>query len=80
MKLRVENPNLSSEYVKMLEKLGHPLPWNHNNEAGVIIDANGEAVLIVDVHQERSDQDVHDVIMAILLAVNTCGGFKITRE
>lgn len=50
-----------------------PLPWReHKFRRGIIVDAKGEAVCYVD----GSDPDWRNITSMIVVAVNTCGGFK----
>lgn len=50
-----------------------PLPWReHKFRRGLIVDAKGEQVCNVD---ER-DPNWRDLAAMIVVAVNTCGGFK----
>lgn len=49
------------------------LPWSeHKFRPWIIVDAKGEAVCSVDV----SDPDKRNIASMIIVAVNTCGGFK----
>ena len=55
-----------------------PLPWReHKFRRGIIIDAKGEAVCYVD----GGDPNWQAIASMIVVAVNTCGGFRaeITR-
>ncbi len=78
--LRITNPRITSDFAAALERLGHPLPWSFSqdpDDVGVITDANGKAVLTVDQWRGRSDEDVLRIVGNILVAMNTCGGFKM---
>jgi hypothetical protein len=48
-----------------------PLPWReHTCRFGVIVDAKGEVVCVVDPRGRRN------IAAMIIVAVNTCGGFR----
>lgn len=50
-----------------------PLPWEeHPHRKGLILDANGEDVCWVD----GSDPNWRGIAAMIIVAVNTCAGFK----
>jgi hypothetical protein len=50
-----------------------PRPWRLDaNEAGVIVDANGDQVLVVDVERERDDMDVHALAEVLVELGNSC--------
>lgn len=50
-----------------------PLPWReHKFRAGLIVDAKGEEVCWVD----GSDPKWREIASMIIVAVNTCGGFR----
>ena len=67
----------SEKFCAHLEMLGSPAPWRLcGEEVGVILDANGAAVLTVDANNERKDEAVRLICLLIVLAVNTCAGFK----
>ena len=77
MDLRVENPKTTEGFAAEAQSLKHPLPWDFSKEdAGTIVDANGDPVLVVDYDRERHDHDVLRIVGLVLVAVNTCGGFK----
>ncbi|MGE8129068.1 hypothetical protein ACQKQD_19005 [Methylobacterium sp. NPDC080182] len=50
-----------------------PLPWQeHPHRKGLIVDANGEDVCWID----GSDPGWRGIAAMVVVAVNTCGGFK----
>lgn len=54
-----------------------PLPWTeHRFRRGIIIDAKGEEVCYID----GSDPGWRNIAAMIVVAVNTCGGFKASRS
>ena len=65
-------------YAEGIETLNHPLPWSiSNEEVGVIYDAKGKVVGVVDVGRNLSDNDALLLAFGIVQAVNTCGGFTV---
>ncbi len=56
---------------KTLQMLA-PLPWRTDLsiEPGVVFDAAGAAVIVVDQHNERPDRDVHVIADAVVAAMN----------
>lgn len=58
-----------------------PAPWSLCDEQpGIILDANGADVVMVAPSSPRSDAEVSAVALAIVIAVNTCAGFKAEIE
>lgn len=77
--LRVSNPQTTEAFCATLEQRGVKLPLDITAEdIGTLVDADGRAVLVVDVNNERSDEDVAWIVGMIQVAVNTCGGFRAT--
>jgi len=75
--LRVDSPRLSEDYVAAFARLGIRLPLDHAvDDAGEVVDDLGKSVFTVDVNHELADQVVEEIAALIILAVNTCGGFR----
>nr|CAD6412809.1 hypothetical protein REQ54_01066 [Rhizobium sp. Q54] len=53
------------------------LPLRYDDSNGTVFDAAGKPVCTIDVNRERPDVEVHKIGMWIILAVNTCGGFRL---
>ena len=73
----------NEEYRVGLAALGVPAPWRLDDEdVGTILHAENASVLTVDVNRELDDETVGRIALDIILAVNTCAGFraKIVRE
>lgn len=77
--LRIANPSTTEEFNGLLRDLMAPPPWNFT-EGGTVIDAAGDVVLQVDPNGERPDPQVADLAVWIVMAVNTCAGFKAAEE
>ncbi len=78
--LRIENPKTTESFVEWLQQAGVKLPVRPSEEdLGVILDADGANVLVVDDNGLRDNDDVEVITMAIVLAVNTCGAFKAVQ-
>jgi hypothetical protein len=79
--LRVENPATTEAYVAGLAAVGVKLPLNLSvNDTGVITDADGRGIITIDVNNEMPDEQVEIIALWIVVAVNTCGGFKAERQ
>ena len=75
--LRVSDPTISSQFVALLQEQNVRLPLRMADEdVGVVLDADGRDVFTVDVNRERGDLEANLIAEWIVLAVNTCGGFK----
>lgn len=75
--LRFEKPTTTEGYVALLADLGIMLPLDLCDEhSGSVIDAAGDEILVADPNSELGDDHARDIALAIILAVNTCGGFK----
>ncbi len=72
--LRVENPRTTEQFVEALKREGVVLPLQPG-EDGTILDATGRDILVVDVNRERPDDQVANIVLWLVLAANTCGGF-----
>ena len=74
--LRFDNPETTEDFVALVPA-STPLPWSIGPDESdfVIVDANGHAVC--DCHYYFKDgRDTQRLLAAIVLAVNTCAGFK----
>ena len=79
--LRVDSTDTTETYVATLSREGVTLPLSHSaGDCGVIVDANGRGIITVDVNNELPDDQVERIASWIILAVNTCGGFKAERR
>lgn len=77
MDLRVETPAISTDFVVQLAAAGVKLPLHLSHEdTGVVTDDEGREVFSVDVKRERPDREVISIAALIVVAVNTCGGFR----
>jgi len=75
--LRLENPATTEAYRQAMADLSVTLPLDlHEYDLGVIVDAEGRDIITVDVNNERPDREVDLICHRIILAVNTCGGFR----
>jgi len=78
--LRVDSPATTGAYVAAMAQEGVTLPVIQGpDECGVIVDAVGVVVATVDVNNELPDDQVERITSWIILAVNTCGGFRAVR-
>ena len=78
--LRIENPATTDQFVALMEAADVKLPLAlHDGDLGVVVDAEGRDVLTVDVNGGRPDEAVEQIAGWIVLAVNTCGGFRAER-
>jgi len=78
--LRIENPATTEQFVALLAAQNVCLPLDHAaGDVGVVVDADGNTVFVVDVNNDRDDDEVFRIAAWIVLAVNTCGGFKAER-
>lgn len=77
--IKVTNPETIAQFVQTFADHGVKLPLVQcPDDAGTLLDANEDPVLVVDVDRQRSDEDVAWIVGMIQVAVNTCGGFKAT--
>lgn len=68
--------NASLSYVLGMALNGVHLPLRHDfKECGTIVDAEGEMIMVVDMHHERPDDQVMAIAELIVLAVNSHAGF-----
>ncbi|RWN47161.1 MAG: hypothetical protein EOS03_12445 [Mesorhizobium sp.] len=80
MRLEIVNPGTTEAFVAALAGCGVKLPLAlHSQEVGSVIDADNHEVFVVDVHSELSDEVTEYIASWLVLAVNTCGGFKAVR-
>lgn len=71
------NPETTQKFCNDLAATNVKLPLSiHEEDDAAIIDADGHYVLTVDVNRERPDHEACKIALWIVLAVNTCGGFK----
>lgn len=76
--LRIENPTTTEAFVAALATANVALPLSPSAEhLGVVLDANGDDVFTVDSNGERPDDEVKIIALWVILAVNSCGGFKL---
>lgn len=79
--LRIENRATTDAYVAALAREGVKLPLDNSpTDCGVIVDANGKGIITIDVNNELPDDQVERIASWVILAVNTCGGFKAERR
>lgn len=75
--LRVEDARLTSDFAAVLAAQGAPAPWDtEDDNPGVLLTANGECVLTIDADRNLPDEVVSAIASAVIVAVNTCAGFK----
>jgi len=80
LKLEIVNADTTEAFVAALSGLGVKLPLAlHDEEVGSVIDADKHEVFVVDVHSELPNEVAEHIASWIVLAVNTCGGFKAVR-
>ncbi len=81
MKLQFTNAETTEQFVAELAKLHVKLPLSlHETETGSVIDATCREIFMVDPNCEWPEAEVEQVALWIILAVNTCGGFKAVRS
>jgi hypothetical protein len=69
----------NDDFAAKLASLGVPAPWElHDEELGVILAANKAGVLTVDTGTSPYPDIETTIALAVILAVNTCAGFKAT--
>lgn len=76
--VRVDAPTLTSDFAAALAALDVKLPLRLSlEEANVIVDDDGEDLLIVEIEADtrRPDDKAREIAEWMVLAVNTCGGF-----
>lgn len=67
-----------TKFVADLATVNVKLPLRlSETDCGTVLDAADEVVFVVDVNRERDDTEVARIALWIILAVNTCGGFKV---
>ena len=71
----MDHPTGSDEFAAMLAKAGAPAPWRLcEEEPGEILDATSATVLVVDMGGSQDNDS--EIALSIMIAVNTCAGFK----
>lgn len=79
--LRVESVKLTEDYAASLAAIGFPAPWElDDEEPGNIHAASGAYICTVDTSRNLEDHQVIEAATAIIIAVNTCAGFRAVRE
>ncbi len=76
--LQFERP-VSTDDFRLLLADKAPLPWRLSSAPGCLLDAAGAEILAVD---HMGDLNLPDAVaaviaMAVLIAVNACGGFAV---
>jgi len=75
--LRAENPATTEQFAKLMADQGVRLPLGLDpDNIGVVVDANGNGIITVDVNGELPDDQADKIAACVMLAVNTCGGFR----
>lgn len=69
--LKFGNPAITEEFAASMARLGHPLPWDCQD--GGIFDANS---LLIGEVRGRDAESTLRLAAKIIIAMNTCGGFK----
>lgn len=66
----------NARFTVAMAGLNIRMPLRHDTtHCGTIVDADGNMVCVVDIHGERSDGEVSDIVELLLLAVNVHAGF-----
>lgn len=79
--LRIENPATAADFAARLAAQGVQLPLHLSHEEfGVVIDDIGREVFTAETLTARPDRQVISIAALIVVAVNTCGGFKASAE
>lgn len=78
--LRIDNVRLTGDFADRLGALGVPAPWEVDaEEPGNIHARDGQYVCTLDTDRNCPDSVVRERAMAIVIAVNTCAGFRAVR-
>lgn len=77
-RLAVEDIRIASEFKAMLAQLGVPAPWTWGDD-GSVFAANRTHVLVVDHERALPDDTVKAIAVGLVLAVNTCAGFRAVQ-
>jgi hypothetical protein len=78
--LNFSNPSTTEGFRESLALLDVKLPLRLCDEyPGSVLDDAGLEILVVDQNSELDDELVSARALMIVLAVNTCGGFKAER-
>lgn len=70
--LKFGNAALTEEFAASMKALGAPLPWDWMD--GGLIDADGR--LIAELYASRDPDKNLRIVSNVVIAMNTCGGFK----
>jgi hypothetical protein len=74
-RLAVESVRLTDEFAALCGAHDSPVPWSTQpHSPGAVFDALGFCILTVDTDMNQDGQRALADI--VVLAVNTCGGFK----
>jgi len=73
--LRFEKPETTELFKTDLDLTGSPAPWAVRDD-GSVVDADGDLVLQIDPERARSDFEVSRIGALLMIAVNTCAGFR----
>jgi len=76
MRLAVADVRLTDEFRRMAKACKAPLPWDVDAH-GRVYDARGWVILNLEI---AGEQDRLVAAHLIVLAVNTCGGFRACSE
>jgi hypothetical protein len=75
--LVLKNPATTDQFRKLLAATNVKLPVQlSETDVGVILDTEGRDVLTVDSENQRDDAETEEIASLIVVAINTCGGFK----
>lgn len=77
-RLAVEDVRIASEFKAMLAGLGVPAPWASGLD-GSVFAADSTHVLVVDMDRELPDDVAKAIAAGVVLAVNTCAGFRAVQ-
>lgn len=80
MDLRLENPKTADAFVAALAAIDVVLPVEVDPDNGAIVDAEGVFVCAVDEQEMSTAEDAAALASLIVMAINTCGGYRATRE
>lgn len=80
MKLENTNPDTSAAFRLFVAGSGFALPLRHGPSPEIIEDARGRCFAEIDPDGNMSDEAARRAASAIILAVNTCAGFKAVRS
>lgn len=76
--LKIEDVTLTEHFKSECDKHGFRLPLRLCDEApGVVLDDTGREAFTIPL-SDYDDADAANLALLMILAVNTCGGFKAT--